>query len=198
VLSAELHLGNRTRVQIRARHRGHPALVQASCGTWTRGSDVGRRGRRPSQRTKDEDGANAGRPAERGVRRAETDAVAAYLTALRAPKVPARSRAALEKRRAQIEEWLRSPIGPTSKSTAACPTSIASETRGRRYSSTRCRQAADSAAPGYRWPDLVQTCEPMRSVAAKPATTPGHASRRGAPARHPAAFSRSTSGEQRD
>jgi hypothetical protein len=34
---------------------------------------------------------------ERGERRAETNAVAAYLTALRAPKVPARSRQALEK-----------------------------------------------------------------------------------------------------
>jgi hypothetical protein len=53
------------------------------------------------------------RPAERGVRRPETNAVAAYLTALRAPKVPARSRANLERRRAQIE-WLSeesSPIG---------------------------------------------------------------------------------------
>jgi hypothetical protein len=57
--------------------------------------------------------------------------------ALRAPKVPARSRAVLEKRRNQIEDWLRSPIGPTSTSTAACSTSIASETRDRRYSSAR-------------------------------------------------------------
>jgi glutathione S-transferase len=48
----------------------------------------------------------AERPAERGARRAETNAVAAYLTALRAPKVPARSRDALEKRRAQIEQWI--------------------------------------------------------------------------------------------
>jgi hypothetical protein len=48
----------------------------------------------------------AERPAERGVRRAETNTVSAYLTALRAPKVPARSRASLEKRRAQIEEWI--------------------------------------------------------------------------------------------
>jgi len=47
----------------------------------------------------------AERPAERGVRRAETNAVAAYLAALRASKVPARSRDALEKRRAQIEQW---------------------------------------------------------------------------------------------
>jgi hypothetical protein len=55
----------------------------------------------------------AERPAERGARRAETKTVAAYLTALKAPKVPARSRAALEKRRAQIEQWIaeeRSPI----------------------------------------------------------------------------------------
>jgi hypothetical protein len=48
----------------------------------------------------------ADRPAERGERRAETAAVAAYLTAVRAPKVPANSRAALEKRRAQIEQWI--------------------------------------------------------------------------------------------
>jgi hypothetical protein len=55
----------------------------------------------------------ADRPAERGVRRAETNAVAAYLTALRAPKVPARSRAKLEQRHTQIEQWIakqRSPI----------------------------------------------------------------------------------------
>jgi hypothetical protein len=54
----------------------------------------------------------AGRPAEAGVRRAETNAVAAYLTALKAPKVPARSRAALEKRRAQIEQWLAGETSP--------------------------------------------------------------------------------------
>jgi hypothetical protein len=48
------------------------------------------------------------RPDERGVRRAET----AYLTALRAPKVPARSRATLERRRAQIEEWLAEEPSP--------------------------------------------------------------------------------------
>ena len=48
----------------------------------------------------------AERPAERGVRRAETNAVAAYLTALRAPKVPVRSRDALEKRCVQIERWI--------------------------------------------------------------------------------------------
>jgi hypothetical protein len=55
----------------------------------------------------------AERPAERGARRAETNAVAAYLTALQAPKVPARSRDAREKRRAQIEQWIaeeRSPM----------------------------------------------------------------------------------------
>jgi hypothetical protein len=55
----------------------------------------------------------AGRPTERGERRAEAAAVAAYLTALRAPNVPANSRAALVKRRAQIEQWIadeRSPI----------------------------------------------------------------------------------------
>jgi hypothetical protein len=54
----------------------------------------------------------AERPAERGVRRAETNAVAAYLTALRAPTVPARSRANLERRRAQVEEWLRDESSP--------------------------------------------------------------------------------------
>ena len=54
----------------------------------------------------------AERPAERGARRAETNAVAAYLTALKAPKVPARSRAALEKRRAQIEQWIAEESSP--------------------------------------------------------------------------------------
>jgi hypothetical protein len=54
----------------------------------------------------------AERPAERGVRRAETNAVAAYLTALRAPKVPARSRANLEKRRAQVEQWIAEESSP--------------------------------------------------------------------------------------
>jgi hypothetical protein len=54
----------------------------------------------------------AERPAERGVRRAETNAVAAYLTALKAPKVPARSRANLELRRAQIEQWLSNESSP--------------------------------------------------------------------------------------
>jgi hypothetical protein len=54
----------------------------------------------------------AERPAERGVRRAETNAVAAYLSALKAPKVPARSRTALKKRRAQIEQWLAEETSP--------------------------------------------------------------------------------------
>jgi hypothetical protein len=54
----------------------------------------------------------AERPADPGVRRAETNAVAAYLTALRAPKVPARSRDALEKRRAQIEQWIAEESSP--------------------------------------------------------------------------------------
>jgi hypothetical protein len=52
------------------------------------------------------------RPTERGERRAETAAVAAYLTVLRAPKVPARSRANLEKRRAQIEQWIAAESSP--------------------------------------------------------------------------------------
>jgi hypothetical protein len=52
------------------------------------------------------------RSTERGERRAETAAVAAYLTALRAPKVPARSRAALENRRAQIEHWIAEESSP--------------------------------------------------------------------------------------
>jgi glutathione S-transferase len=54
----------------------------------------------------------AERPAEGDFRRAETNAVAAYLAALKAPKVPARSRAALEKRRAQIEQWLAEETSP--------------------------------------------------------------------------------------
>jgi hypothetical protein len=54
----------------------------------------------------------ADRPAERGDRRAETATVVAYLTALRAPKVPANSRAALEKRRAQIEQWIAEEPSP--------------------------------------------------------------------------------------
>ena len=54
----------------------------------------------------------AERPAEGGVRRAETNAVAAYLTALKAPKVPARSRTKLEQRRAQIEQWLAEESSP--------------------------------------------------------------------------------------
>jgi hypothetical protein len=54
----------------------------------------------------------AERSAERGARRAETQAVAAYVTALKAPKVPARSRATLERRRAQIEQWLAKESSP--------------------------------------------------------------------------------------
>jgi ribonuclease PH len=54
----------------------------------------------------------ADRSPERGVRRAETNAVAAYLTALRAPKVPKRSRANLEKRRSQVEEWIAEEQSP--------------------------------------------------------------------------------------
>jgi len=54
----------------------------------------------------------AGRPAESGARRAETNAVAAYLTVLKAPKVPARSRANLKRRRAQIEQWLADESSP--------------------------------------------------------------------------------------
>jgi hypothetical protein len=54
----------------------------------------------------------ADRPTERGDRRAETNAVAAYLTALRAPKVPARNRAKLEQRRAQVEQWLSEESSP--------------------------------------------------------------------------------------
>jgi hypothetical protein len=54
----------------------------------------------------------ADRPTARGERRAETAAVAAYLTALRAPKVPANSRANLEKRRVQIEQWIADEPSP--------------------------------------------------------------------------------------
>jgi hypothetical protein len=54
----------------------------------------------------------ADRPTERQLRRAETNAVAAYLTALQAPKVPARSRARLEQRRTQIEHWIAEESSP--------------------------------------------------------------------------------------
>jgi hypothetical protein len=54
----------------------------------------------------------ADRPTARGERRAEIAAVAAYLTALRAPKVPANSRANLEKRRVQIEQWIADEPSP--------------------------------------------------------------------------------------
>jgi hypothetical protein len=56
------------------------------------------------------------RPAERGVRRAETNAVAAYLTALKGPRPSGGSKARREglmRRRAQVERWIseeRSPI----------------------------------------------------------------------------------------
>ncbi len=52
------------------------------------------------------------RPRNVGKRRAETNAVAAYLTALRAPKVSARSRPNLEKRRVQIEQWIAEESSP--------------------------------------------------------------------------------------
>jgi ribonuclease PH len=54
--------------------------------------------------------AESGRPNVACERR--PNAVAAYLTALRAPKVPARSRANLERRRAQIERWLSEESSP--------------------------------------------------------------------------------------
>jgi hypothetical protein len=58
----------------------------------------------------------AGRPAERGARRAETKAVAAYLAALKGPRPSGSSKAKREgllRRRAHIEQWTseeRSPI----------------------------------------------------------------------------------------
>jgi hypothetical protein len=52
------------------------------------------------------------RPRNVSKRRAETNAVAAYLTALRAPKVSARSRPNLEKRRVQIEQWIAEELSP--------------------------------------------------------------------------------------
>jgi hypothetical protein len=58
----------------------------------------------------------AERPADRGARQAETNAVAAYLTALKGPRPSGCSKAKREdltRRRAQIEEWIgeeRSPI----------------------------------------------------------------------------------------
>jgi hypothetical protein len=54
----------------------------------------------------------------------KTAAVAAYLTALRPPKVPTNSLAALEKRRAQIEQWIAdesSPIREVEVGSAAAP-----------------------------------------------------------------------------
>ena len=63
-----------------------------------------------------------------GVRRAETNAVAAYLTALKAPNVRARSRAALEKRRAQIEQWLAEETSPIREGRAD-PSSVSTSTR---------------------------------------------------------------------
>jgi hypothetical protein len=54
----------------------------------------------------------ADRPTERSERRAETATVAGYLTAIRAPKAPARSRAALEKRRTQIQQWIADEPSP--------------------------------------------------------------------------------------
>jgi hypothetical protein len=68
----------------------------------------------------------AERPAESGVRRAETKAVAAYLTAIKAPK-GAGTGVALEKRRAQIKQWIagerdtRRPTRVSPRRTAACP-----------------------------------------------------------------------------
>jgi hypothetical protein len=58
----------------------------------------------------------AERPADRGARRAETNAVAAYLAALKGPRPSGSSiakREGLMRRRAQVEEWIseeRSPI----------------------------------------------------------------------------------------
>ena len=58
----------------------------------------------------------AERPAEGGVRRAKTNAVAAYLTALKGPRPSGSSKAKREglmRRRAQVEQWIseeRSPI----------------------------------------------------------------------------------------
>jgi hypothetical protein len=49
---------------------------------------------------------------DRGERRVETIAVAAYLAALRAPKVSAGSRPSLERRRAQIEQWIAEESSP--------------------------------------------------------------------------------------
>jgi hypothetical protein len=54
----------------------------------------------------------ADRSPERGVRRAETNAVAAYLTALRAPRTPKRNRVNLEKRRSQVEQWIAEEQSP--------------------------------------------------------------------------------------
>jgi hypothetical protein len=54
-------------------------------------------------------------PAERGGRRAETNAVAAYLTALKGPRPSGGSKAKREglmRRRAQIEQWIANESSP--------------------------------------------------------------------------------------
>jgi hypothetical protein len=84
---------------MRVRRRHYRSISEAGAPSWgvaprpatwytsnrrTRGTAMARR--KPDRST------------ERGERRAETNAVAAYLTALRAPKVPARNRAKLVER----------------------------------------------------------------------------------------------------
>jgi hypothetical protein len=57
----------------------------------------------------------AERPADRGARRAETNAVAAYLTALKGPRASGSSKAKREglmRRRAQIEQWIAEESSP--------------------------------------------------------------------------------------
>jgi hypothetical protein len=57
----------------------------------------------------------AERPAQRGVRRAETNAVAAYLTALKGPRPSGSSKAkheGLMRRRAQLEQWISEESSP--------------------------------------------------------------------------------------
>jgi hypothetical protein len=57
----------------------------------------------------------AERPAERGVPRAETNAVAAYLTALKGPRPSGSSKAKREglmRRRAQVEQWIAEEPSP--------------------------------------------------------------------------------------
>jgi len=93
----------------------------------------------------------ADRSTERGERRAETAAVAAYLTALRAPKVPANSRATLEKRRAQIEQWIAEEPSPIRE--VELIQHVSTSTRSS-HRSTRRPASPSSRTRSSEWPPL--------------------------------------------